>query len=119
MQIHHISLVIDDIQRSKRFYCGLLGLQEADRPDLGFEGYWLQIGSQQIHFLKVPNPDPTSGRPEHVGRDRHVAFKVNDLSQIEKMLMDNDIYFTRSRSGRKALFFRDPDENGIEVFVEE
>ena len=117
MQIHHISLVIGDIERSKAFYCDFLGLDEAVRPDLGFDGYWLQVGDCQIHLLKIDNPDPTTGRPEHVGRDRHLALKVDDLAAIINKLDLSKISYTRSRSGRDAIFFRDPDGNGIELLV--
>ena len=36
----------------------ILGLQQIDRPDLGFPGAWLQLGAQQIHLLELDNPDP-------------------------------------------------------------
>ncbi|TAK63398.1 VOC family protein [Methylobacter sp.] len=35
---HHASLIIDDTAASVLFYCDILGLQQTDRPDLGFSG---------------------------------------------------------------------------------
>ncbi len=105
-----------DTQRSVAFYHEVLGLMVChDRPELGFNGAWLTIGSQQIHLLEVDNPDPVTGRPEHGGRDRHLAMAVDDLAEVEKKLNERHIFFTRSRSGRAALFFRDLDGNGIEL----
>ncbi|MCU7958673.1 MAG: VOC family protein [gamma proteobacterium symbiont of Bathyaustriella thionipta] len=115
--IHHISLVVSDTRRALAFYCGVLGMQTAERPELGFAGAWLQVAGQQIHLLQVPNVDPLNGRPDHVGRDRHSAFRVGRLADIEQCLRDAKVAFTRSRSGRKALFCRDPDGNGLE-FIE-
>ena len=116
LSIHHVSLVVEDTQRAIDFYHGVLGLTVCDdRPELGFVGAWLQIGEQQIHLLQVENPDPVTGRPEHGGRDRHLAMTVDDLSEIEHKLQTSNIFFTRSRSGRAALFCRDPDGNGIEL----
>jgi len=116
LSIHHISLVVADTQLAVEFYQGVLGLAVCDeRPDLGFAGAWLSIGAQQIHLLEVENPDPVQGRPEHGGRDRHLAMTVDDLTEIEHKLQANNIFFTRSRSGRNALFCRDPDGNGVEL----
>jgi len=116
LSIHHISLVVADTQLAVEFYQGVLGLAVCDeRPDLGFAGAWLSIGAQQIHLLEVENPDPVQGRPEHGGRDRHLAMTVDDLTEIEHKLQANNIFFTRSRSGRAALFCRDPDGNGVEL----
>jgi len=116
MQFHHASLVVSDTQRAVSFYRDLLGLSVLEeRPDMGFPGAWLDIGSgQQIHLLELPNPDPVIGRPQHGGRDRHLAFKVNTLNSIEKKLKTANIEYTRSRSGRAALFCRDPDGNALE-----
>ena len=113
--IHHISLVVSDTAKAVVFYRDILGIPLADRPDLGFPGAWLQIGLQQIHLLEVPNPDPVEGRPEHGGRDRHTAFLVRNLLEIEQRLEQAAIRFTRSKSGRKAIFCRDYDGNGIEL----
>lgn len=113
--IHHISLVVSDTAKAVAFYRDILGIPLAERPDLGFPGAWFQIGPQQIHLLEVPNPDPVEGRPEHGGRDRHTAFLVSGLTEIEQRLEQAEIKFTRSKSGRKAIFCRDYDGNGVEL----
>lgn len=116
--IHHASLLVADTAQALAFYRDLLGLEvAANRPDLGFPGAWLRVGDHQIHLLQVPNPDPLIGRPEHGGRDRHLALVVRDLGQIVDRLEKAGIPFTRSRSGRPALFCRDPDANALE-FIE-
>jgi len=116
--VHHASLLVRDINISLGFYRGLLGLPvDLKRPDLGYPGAWLQAGNQQIHLLELPNPDPLKGRPDHGGRDRHIALAVSDIEQISKRLTEAGLPFTLSRSGRKALFCRDPDENALE-FIE-
>jgi len=113
--MHHASLVVSDTAASLAFYCGVLGMPQTDRPDLGFPGAWLQLGEQQIHLLELANPDPTTGRPEHGGRDRHVALSVPDLEPVREALDKNGIIYTLSKSGRKALFCRDPDGNALEI----
>lgn len=88
-----------------------------NRPDLGYPGAWLNIGNQQVHLLELPNPDPVTGRPEHGGRDRHLAFNVTQLDLLITKLNKAGVPFTLSQSGRKALFCRDPDGNALE-FIE-
>jgi len=116
LSIHHISLLVADTRRSLAFYRDLLGLAlRDDRPALDFPGAWLTVGEQQIHLLELPNPDPVDNRPAHGGRDRHLAMTVSDLAAIEAELQSRQIEYSRSRSGRAAIFCRDPDGNGIEL----
>jgi len=94
-----------------------LGMQPTERPDLGFPGAWLQLGQQQLHLLELENPDPTTGRPVHGGRDRHVAMHVDSITALREDLEKADVVYTLSISGRKALFCRDRDGNALE-FIE-
>ncbi|BAO44544.1 conserved hypothetical protein [Thiolapillus brandeum] len=111
-------MIIADSLAAREFYQGVLGLEVVNRPELGFPGLWLSIGEQQIHLLELPNPDSATGRPEHGGRDRHLAMTVDDLDSLAERLEECGISCTRSKSGRKALFCRDPDGNGLE-FIED
>lgn len=114
--LHHVSLVVSDTRRALDFYCGVLGLEpEPARPALDFPGAWLRLGQRQLHLLEVPNPDPAEGRPAHGGRDRHTAVSVQDLDAFADRLARAGVAFTRSRSGRQALFCRDPDGNAWEL----
>lgn len=95
-----------------------MGLAKNERrPDLGYPGAWLDIGEQQLHLMQLPNPDLNTERPSHGGRDRHVALSIDSLSPLRKALDSAAIRYTLSRSGRKALFCRDPDGNVLE-FIE-
>lgn len=112
----HASLLVADLATARAFYEGVLGLAPSlNRPALGFDGVWYEIGRQQIHLLVLSNPDPVVGRPEHGGRDRHVALGVDDLEQVKRTLEQVGIPYTMSRSGRPALFCRDPDGNAVEL----
>ena len=115
--IHHVSLLIADTERSLGFYRDLLGLSVIKRPELGFPGAWLAIGDRQLHLLELPNPDAEVERPEHVGRDRHLALTVEGLEELEQRLAQAAIPITRSKSGRNAIFCRDPDGNGVELIA--
>ncbi|MGR8942436.1 MAG: VOC family protein [Gammaproteobacteria bacterium] len=118
LNLHHASLIVSDTATSLKFYRHVLGLKQIERPPLPFPGAWLQVGEsgvQQIHLLELDNPDPTTGRPQHGGRDRHVALTVASLNPVLEALESNRVHYTLSISGRRALFCRDPDGNAIEI----
>lgn len=117
--IHHVSVIVKDTERALEFYGDLLGLSvDASRPDLGYPGAWLCVADQQIHLLELPNPDSIKDRPEHGGRDRHVALTVSSVPKLKQRLQQHQIEFTESHSGRAAIFCRDPDGNALE-FIEQ
>lgn len=114
----HASFLVADLAKSRAFYEGVLGLRPSPaRPDLGYAGVWYDVGAQQLHLLALPSPDPVTGRPAHGGRDRHVALAVDDLAALQAALQAAGVPYTVSRSGRAALFCRDPDGNALE-FIE-
>jgi glyoxylase I family protein len=112
----HATFLVADLGRATAFYEDVLGLlPDAGRPDLGFPGVWYQVGpGQQIHLMLLPNPEAGLQRPGHGGRDRHVALEVSDLDELVRKLDLASVAYTLSRSGRRALFCRDPDGNALE-----
>lgn len=114
----HAGLLVADLERARRFYEVVLGLRSVARPDLPYRGAWYDVGGgQQLHLMELPNPDAGTERPAHGGRDRHVALGVKDLAALKRRLDAAGVAVTMSRSGRPALFCRDPDHNALE-FVE-
>ena len=115
----HAGLLVSDLARAKVFYESVLGLKQiAGRPALPYPGEWYDLGAgQQLHLMNLPNPDAASIRPEHGGRDRHIALAVRDMAALKSRLDAAGVAYTTSQSGRAALFCRDPDRNTLE-FVE-
>lgn len=114
--IDHCSLIVADTEKALVFYTEILGLQvDSSRPEMAYPGAWLQAGDSQIHLLEVPNPYSVDSRPQHGGRDFHVALRVSDLPQIIQLLEKAGVAYTTSKSGRTALFCRDYDGNAIEL----
>mmetsp|Transcript_39054 Transcript_39054/g.97770 ORF Transcript_39054/g.97770 Transcript_39054/m.97770 type:complete len:169 (+) Transcript_39054:97-603(+) len=119
-ELQHCGVLVDDVATGVAFYTKVLGMKDVSelRPNLPYEGAFLECGANQIHLMKLPDPDPREGRPEHGGRDRHLAVTVGNLDPLAENLKKNDVVYTMSKSGRRALFCRDPYMNAIE-FVED
>ena len=112
----HASLLVSDLGQARAFYEGVLGLvPSAARPSMSFDGVWYEIGAQQIHLLALPDPRRDAAHPQHGGRDRHIALAVADIDDARQALEQANIAYTLSRSGRPALFCRDPDGNALEL----
>ena len=114
--LHHVSILVSNTERARKFYENVLGLKLLQRPDLGFPGAWLALGEgHQLHLMELPDPDPKTGRSEHGGRDRHFALYVANLTPFIERLEQARVVYTRSKSGRPSIFFRDLDGNAVEL----
>lgn len=115
----HAGLLVSDLARAKVFYESVVGLPLfPNRPELPYPGEWYDLGGgQQLHLMGLPNPDAASVRPEHGGRDHHIALGAKNMDALKKRLDAAGVKYSVSKSGRVALFCRDPDMNTLE-FVE-
>ncbi|KAD2393799.1 hypothetical protein E3N88_40776 [Mikania micrantha] len=84
-----------------------ININEARPHDkLPYRGAWLWVGSEMIHLMELPNPDPPIGRHAHGGRDRHTCIAICDVSKLKTILDKAGIPYTLSRSVRPAIFTR-------------
>lgn len=115
----HATILVSDLNRARVFYEQILGFTPSPlRPPMSFDGVWYDLApQQQLHLMQLPNPESGLQRPANGGRDRHLAFALDDLSALTQKLEAAGINFNLSQSGRRALFCRDPDDNALE-FVE-
>ncbi|BAT76843.1 uncharacterized protein HKW66_Vig0023150 [Vigna angularis] len=115
--MHHVGILCENLERSLDFYQKVLGLKINEaRPndEVPFRGAWFWVGSEMIHLIELPNPDPLTGRPEHGGRDRHTCIAIRDVSKLKAILDKAGIPYTLCPSGRPRIFTRDPDANALE-----
>ena len=51
IDLNHVNVVVKDLQRAKRFYCGTLGMTDLPRPaDLEVTGAWLRNAMEATPF---------------------------------------------------------------------
>jgi glyoxylase I family protein len=107
--VHHVSINVRDVDAALEFYVGRLGfVQRADRPDFGFGGAWLDVGSQQVHLIQADPP---------AGLGQHFAIQVADLDATIAELRADDVEVSDASvvgTGRQA-FLNDPSGNGLEL----
>jgi glyoxylase I family protein len=116
-QFLHASLNVTDLHAARQFYETGLGFKTAER-NLSFAGQWYQIGPLQLHLIVAQTVIKDRTNPEKWGRNRHLAFAVEDLSLVKQRLEELGYPFQASSSGRAALFVPDPDGNLIELTQE-
>jgi len=122
-QIDHVTLVVANLEKSRQFYAGLLGMAEVTRPDFGFPGLWFQAGGTQIH-INITSPE--AGSPgvsydaTNITRALHVAFEVADAEIATAQLRERGIEIIagpRPRpDGAIQLYILDPDGHQIEIY---
>lgn len=123
--IDHVTLVVDDLERSKQFYCGILGMNCVERPGFDFPGMWFQAGATQIHLILKHAGSAPPGFPapeEYVrpGRTFHFAFEVADGKQALSALEAHGVELKGSARMRPdgcfQVFCFDPDRHIVELF---
>jgi len=115
----HVAIAVDDLAAARDFYCGLLGLEEARRPDFGFPGLWLTVGDLQLHFVETDElPTPGKGFPHfalHVPTDVFQATFDRLRDGGAKVLAEP---MSRVDFGERTVwqaFVADPAGNAIEL----
>ena len=109
-QLDHCSVLITDVERSRRFYGDLLGLKEIARPrTFDFVVVWYDLGNQHLHLLLKDKPDTAS--------PRHFALRVRDVAAARAYLQSRGVATleTTPIPGADRFFIHDPDGNRIEI----
>jgi catechol 2,3-dioxygenase-like lactoylglutathione lyase family enzyme len=110
LQIDHCSVIITDVERSRRFYRDLLGLREINKPrTFDFVVVWFDLGNQHLHLLLKDRADTRS--------PRHFALRVADAAAARTYFRDHGIATeeTTPIPGADRFFIHDPDGNRIEI----
>ncbi|WP_059102609.1 VOC family protein [Shouchella shacheensis] len=120
-EIHHVSLVVHDLEKTKAFYSGKLQLPELKRPPFNFPGAWYAIGEQQLHLIEADTVTQQRKPNDRINsRQEHVAFRVESYEDTLVFLQQQDVPFIEkknSKSGFRQIFCNDPDGNTLEFMT--
>ncbi|APG61041.1 VOC family protein [Christiangramia salexigens] len=115
----HDAILVQDVDRSAKFYEEILGLKEIPNGGLGDHIRWFALGDNvQIHLI-----ESTDETEKHKGV--HFALNTADLKGLMEFLNSANIAFenwpgekgvTNTRpDGIKQIYLQDPDGYWIEI----
>ena len=121
--IDHVTLIVRDLESSRRFYVDLLGMREVPRPSFSFGGAWFQAGATQIHLIEEHDRSGPAGYPAAAvvksSRNHHFAFAVPDAQTAAEQLKRLGVSLVddakRRPDGAIQVFLCDPDGHVVEL----
>jgi catechol 2,3-dioxygenase-like lactoylglutathione lyase family enzyme len=126
-ELNHYFVRANDLERSRHFYCEVLGFEEMPRPDFPFPGYWLGVGGKiQVHMGPhgIPNSNlyylgttPRSAT-DNAGIVDHIAFSATDPEAFSARFKSMGLHARKRFLPEFRLFqmfVSDPDGLTIEL----
>lgn len=121
--LDHVTVVVKDLDRSRRFYVEALGMREVPRPPFSFAGSWFQAGTTQIHLILEFSGSGPAGNlvPEsqRSSRTHHFAFEVDDATAVLARLRAMQVPILGGPKPRPdgyvQVFVTDPDGHVVEL----
>jgi len=126
LRLHHVAIIVTDLERSTAFYQRLFGLEPIARPPFSIPGLWLGVGELAVHLTVYPAGNFRTRAVDN--DDIHFAFNTDDfeafVGRAEAMGFSADapqddpmrmIVKRQGMAGFPQLYLIDPDRNIIEV----
>jgi len=118
--VGHVHLKVSDLERAIRFYSEVLGFELMQR--MGPEAAFLSAGGYH-HHVGLNTWESAGGPPPAPGTTGlyHVAFRYPDraaLAKAYRRLIEHSVPLdgASDHGVSEALYLRDPDGNGIELY---
>jgi Predicted ring-cleavage extradiol dioxygenase len=120
VRIGHVHLKVADLERSLAFYCGVLGFELTQR--YGPQAAFVSAGGYH-HHIGLNTWDSAGGKPPAHGTTGlyHAAILYPSrtaLADALRRLIEAGIPLdgASDHGVSEALYLRDPDENGLELY---
>ena len=121
-RIGHIHLKVSNLERSVKFYRDILGFEVTST--IGNEAAFLSAGGYH-HHIGLNTWESKDGHPPSMGTTGLYHFAIllperKELARVLKRLNDNrwPIEGGADHGVSEAIYLRDPDQNGIELYVD-
>lgn len=129
--LHHVSITVSDLERSRLFYGEILRLTEMTRPPFPFPGAWFLVGEHQHVHLIVHAGATFRGNQGIDPRDNHFAVRVRSYREAVEFLRSKGYHEDgdaldlkkmklqpRATAGFPQIYILDPDRHVIEINAE-
>jgi catechol 2,3-dioxygenase len=120
VEIGHVHLKVADLERALNFYCGVLGFELTQR--MGADAAFVSAGGYH-HHIGLNTWDSKGSTPPPKGTTGLYHFAIRyptrkDLADALKRLRNANIQLegASDHGVSEALYLRDPDGNGIELY---
>ena len=112
MPLRHLALRTRDLETTRRFYIGVLGLREAF-PHPGMLFLETPRGGDLLNFTRVRRLDPRAGGLDHFG------FYVGPrrLAALRRRLKVAGVKVVGQR-GRASVYIKDPNGYTVELYAD-
>jgi catechol 2,3-dioxygenase len=120
VRIGHVHLKVADLERSLAFYCGVLGFELMQRfgnsaAFISAGGYHHHIGLNTWESLGGSPPPPNTTGLYHLAILYLTRALLGDA--LDRLIKANISLDGAADHGvSEALYLRDPDENGVELY---
>jgi len=116
--LDHIAIIVSDLQRSKVWYCDVLGMVHE------FPGLWegvpimLSLGATFIALFPAQSEGTTGPTPQPPIRVAHFAFRADypNFEAAQQTLTAKGIDFNfQDHDISHSIYFTDPDGHKLEI----
>jgi lactoylglutathione lyase len=113
-RFNHVSIHVEDMEESVRFYTEVLGMERLPSPNFEMPVEWLRLGDQQLHLFRRETPAP---------QFHHLALDVDDFEAVYKRAQELGVVDRRTLApdvrelpdGSVQMYLRDPAGNLVEI----
>src|SRR5262245_9497220 len=118
LAVHHIGIVVDDLDEAVRFMTGVLGLEVREWIDVpGGRGAFLPCGAVELELLQYLDPKRQANVLGGVdARIEHIAFHVDDADAAYAALIEHGVRAKappKDWKGRKSFFTTPETSDGV------
>ncbi len=123
LRLNHMGVFVRDLDRMVAFYRDVLGFVITDRGTArGFRVTFMTRDPTAHHQIVLSDGRPETSGPTHAVQQ--ISFKVDaldDLRAMHKVIAKRDDVsevLTVDHGNAWSLYFRDPEENRIEIYLD-
>ena len=127
--MQHFMVLAKDLEKTRAFYCDVLGLRTGPRPAFPFNGLWIYAGDVAcVHVAERASYDDMSGSAANAsdsyshggGSIDHIAFAATDFDELVASFTRHGLKYRACHVPGKdlrQLFVLDPDGIQIEINI--